>query len=160
MTSNPPKESPPIVGWREWIALPSLGVRAVKAKIDTGARSSALHAFDIEEFIDRGAPRVRFAVHPYQRKTSPTVIAEADLVEYRIVRSSNGFESRRPAIVTNMLLFGQLWPIEITLVGRDAMGFRMLLGRGALADRFVIDPQASYLGGRRRALLRQTRRRG
>jgi hypothetical protein len=145
----------PLVGWREWVVLPSLGVRAVKAKIDTGACSSALHAFDICEYVDRGQPRVRFSVHPYQRKTAPTIIVESDLVEYRNVRSSGGHVTRRPVIVATIRLVGQEWPIELTLVSRDAMGFRMLLGRQAIAERFAVDPSRSYLGGRRKDLLRK-----
>lgn len=142
----------PLVGWREWVALPSLGVRAIKAKIDTGARSSALHAFDICEFRDKGQPKVRFSIHPFQRRTSPTVVAEAELVEYRNVRSSGGHVTRRPMIVATILLLGQEWPIELSLVSRDAMGFRMLLGRQAIANRFAIDPANSYFGGRRKAM--------
>lgn len=137
-----------IIGWREWVALPDLGVGAVKAKIDTGARSSSLHAWDVEE-IDGGAgpARVRFVLHPAQRDLSPTVAAEADLIGMRDVRSSNGEVESRPVIRTTLVLAGRSWPIELTLTRRDQMGFRMLLGRRALRRRFVIDPGVSFVAG-------------
>ncbi len=138
----------PIIGWREWVALPGLGVAAVKAKIDTGARSSSLHAWDVE-VIDggRGPARVRFVIHPVQRDLSLTVAAEADLIGVRDIRSSNGEVESRPVIRTVMRLAGRSWPIELTLTRRDQMGFRMLLGRRALRRRFVIDPGRSFAAG-------------
>jgi hypothetical protein len=136
------------VGWREYLALPDLGVRRIKAKIDTGARSSALHAFDVERFRRRGAPMVRFTIYPLQRSSKKLVMAEAEMIDERLVRSSNGVDDLRPVIVTSVELLGQIWPIELTLASRDAMGFRMLLGRQALLDRFLIDPGRSYVGGR------------
>ena len=137
------------IGWREWLALPELGIRAVKAKIDTGARSSALHAFDIELFNRGGEPMVRFRVHPWQRSTDETVASEAPLVGERLVRNSGGIESLRPVIVKPVELLGRRWPIEVTLTSRDYMGFRMLLGREAVRRRFLIDPGRSYLSGKR-----------
>lgn len=136
------------IGWREWLALPDLGVDAVKAKIDTGARSSTLHAFDVERFERQGAPRVRFKVHPVQRDTSVTVEAEAPLHEERWIRDSGGKEHLRPVIVTLVELNDERWPIELTLTNRDAMGFRMLLGRQAIRRRFVVDAGRSFLTGR------------
>ena len=136
------------IGWREWLALPDLGVGAVKAKVDTGARTSALHAFDVETFERGGEKWVRFAVHPVQRDTETTVEAEAPLADVRWVRSSDGRRSRRPVIRTRIRLAGVCWTAEITLVRRDLMGFRMLLGRQALRRRFVIDPGRSFLAGR------------
>jgi hypothetical protein len=139
------------IGWREWLAVPELGIRAIKAKIDTGARSSALHAFDIELF-ERGDQRmVRFRVHPWQRNLEETVAAEAPLAEERLVRNSGGVETLRPVIVTHVELLGQQWPIELTLTPRDYMGFRMLLGREAVRRRFLVDPGRSYLSGKRPA---------
>ena len=138
----------PHVGWREWIALPELGISAVKAKVDTGARSSALHAFGVREFSRDGISWVRFKVHPLQRNTKVTVAAEAELLEYRLVRSSTGHLQRRPVICTQMDLHGNSYTIELTLTNRDAMGFRMLIGRQAVRGRFLVDPGHSYKMGR------------
>lgn len=142
---KPPKL---VVGWREWIALPGLGVAAVKAKIDTGARSSSLHAFHISEFQRDGVAWVRFDVHPLQRDAETVVGAEAPIMEYRQVRSSSGHLTRRPAIRAEIELNGQRWRIELTLAARDDMGFRMLLGREAVRGRFTVDPGRSYVVGK------------
>lgn len=137
-----------IVGWREWVSLPELGVLAIKAKIDTGARSSSLHAFNMETFRRRGALWVRFEIHPQQRTTNRTVRTEARVLEQRSVRSSNGHLSDRPVIVTPITLHGQTWEIELTLANRDEMGFRMLLGRQALRGRMLVDPARSFVAGK------------
>lgn len=134
------------MGWREWVALPDLGIARVKAKIDTGARSSAIHAFNLRRFDRDGAPWVRFAIHPQQRSARGEVQAEAPVLEYRRVRSSGGHETNRPVIVTTVLWSSQAWKVELTLAARDAMGFRMLLGRQAIRGRMVVDPGMSYLG--------------
>lgn len=139
----------PAIGWREWLALPALGILAIKAKIDTGARSSALHAFDIERFDRDHEPMVRFKVHPYQRSHDGVIVAEAPLAGERFVRNSGGIETLRPVIVAEVELGGQRWPIELTLTPRDAMGFRMLLGREAVRRRFLVDAGRSYLAGKR-----------
>jgi hypothetical protein len=141
----PKKPSKSVVGWREWIALPALGIAAVKAKIDTGARTSSLHAFGIDDFERDGAPWVRFAVHPLQRDGETTVHAEAPVLEYRHVRSSSGHLTWRPAILAEIELNDQRWPIELTLAARDEMGFRMLLGREAVRGKFIVDPGRSYV---------------
>ena len=138
----------PTIGWREWVALPELGVKRIKAKIDTGARTSALHAFALERFERDGAPWVRFEIHPKQRAQTPSIDCEAPILEERKVRSSSGHRSLRPVIRTTLSILGEQHPIEITLASRDAMGFRMLLGREALRGRFQIDPGRSYVGGR------------
>jgi hypothetical protein len=138
----------PQIGWREWLKLPDLGVTAIKAKVDTGARSSALHAFDVETIIDGDKQLVRFKIHPLQRDCDTTVEAIAEVVEYRRVRSSLGEESLRPVILTAIELLGQRFEVELTLVRRDTMGFRMLLGRQAIRRRFVVDPGCSYRNGR------------
>lgn len=138
-----------VVGWREWVRLPVLGDFVVKAKIDTGARSSALHAFNVETFRRRGALWVRFHIHPKQRNIAKTVHAEAPVLEHRTVRSSSGHLTQRPVIQTELELFGARWPIELTLANRDQMGFRLLLGREALRRRLIVDPSRSYLAGRR-----------
>ncbi|MFW6198440.1 MAG: ATP-dependent zinc protease [Acidobacteriota bacterium] len=138
---------PPVIGWREWIGLPELGIDAIKAKVDTGARSSALHAFDVERFDRDGRPWVRFRVHPVQRDTGVTVDAEAALADERSVRSSVGTAQVRPVIVTPVRLGEDRWPVELTLTNRDVMGFRFLLGRQAIRRRFAVDPGRSYVLG-------------
>ena len=134
-----------IIGWRERVALPELKVEQVKAKIDTGARSSALHAFEIEEFKLNHKSMIRFQIHPRQRDNKYTVRAEAELLEYRKVTSSVGHSQMRPTILTTVQLGQQQWQIELTLTNRDVMGFRMLLGRQAMRDRFLINPGKSFL---------------
>ena len=140
----------PTIGWREWIAFPEFGIDGVKAKIDTGARTSSIHALHVKEFTRSGKAWVRFQVHPLQRDTKTTVDVEAELLEYRRVKSSTGHASMRPVVVTPVQIFDIQWDIEITLTSRDEMGFRMLLGREAVRGRFVIDPSKSYLGGKRK----------
>ncbi len=137
----------PIIGWREWVALPELGISCIKVKIDTGARTSSLHAFRIREFDKDGKRFVRFQVHPFQRNSKETVECEAPVLEFRSVRSSNGQLSKRPLIVTVVEVLGQSWPIEVTLANRDEMGFRMLLGREAVRGRMLVDSGNSYYGG-------------
>ncbi len=137
----------PHIGWREWVALPDLGVDFIKAKIDTGARTSSIHAYEIEPFERDGEKYLSFELHPVQRSTKETIRSEAKLLEYRKVRSSNGHQSVRPVIVTSVRLLDQVWPIELTLANRDTMGFRMLLGRESVRDRFLIDAGRSHLGG-------------
>ena len=140
-------ETPRVLGWREWVALPELGIPAIKAKVDTGARSSALHASDVE-IIRRGQKRLaRFKVHPFQRDTGRTVVAEAELIDHRRVRTSGGGADVRPVIRTVVEIAGRRWTIDVTLAGREAMGFRMLLGRQAIRRRFLVDPGGSFLAG-------------
>lgn len=138
-----------VIGWREWVALPELGVRCIKAKVDTGARTSSLHAFDVEEFKRNGRQMVRFSVHPEQRVGRREVVAEAPLKDRRRVRPSNGRSELRPVILTTVELLGQSWEIEVTLTNRDVMGFRMLLGRQAIRGRFVVDAGTSFRNGKR-----------
>jgi len=128
--------------------LPELNVAAIKAKVDTGARSSSLHAYEVIEFQREGQPWVRFQIHPRQRSTSATITAEAPLLEYRRVKSSGGHETIRPVIVTDVEMLGQRFPVELTLASRDAMGFRMLLGRQAVRRRFLVAAGRAYVGGR------------
>lgn len=138
----------PLVGWREWVSLPQLGITSVKAKIDTGARSSAIHASNIKRFRRNGQSMVRFEVCPTQHSRAGMVTVEAPLIEMRSVRSSNGKSQVRPVIRTPVILGNRQWELELTLTNRDAMGFRMLLGRQALRKRFLIDPGRSYLQGK------------
>ncbi|MEZ6048326.1 MAG: RimK/LysX family protein [Planctomycetaceae bacterium] len=143
------KASPkPTIGWREWIALPDLGIDRIKVKVDTGARSSSLHAYDLTYFERKGQQYVRFKVHPLQRKTREIVTTEAKIIDIRSVRSSSGKASKRPVILTNITLLGETWPVELTLANRDEMGFRMLLGREAFRGRFLVDAGKSYYGSR------------
>lgn len=137
------------LGWREWVALPGIGIDRVKAKVDTGARTSALHAFRVEPFQQSDAPWVRFWVHPRQRRTDSEIRCEAPVLDRRVVRDSGGHEEERFVIETDVVLGGESWRIELTLTDRDSMGFRMLLGRTAIRDRYVVDPGKSYLAGRR-----------
>jgi hypothetical protein len=138
----------PVVGWREWLELPDLGVAAVKAKVDTGARSSSLHAYGIERFRRDGRSMVRFAIHPLQRHAHPELVAVAEVIDERMVRNPGGRSELRPVISTRVGLAGITWPVEINLTTRDEMGFRMLLGRQAVRGRFVVDPGRSYIAGR------------
>ncbi len=150
---TPPK---PVIGWREWLALPALGIDSIKVKVDTGARTSSLHAFDIELFRKRGVRMVRFKVHPLQRNSKTTITGEEELVEQRLVRPSTGKQTLRPVIVTPVEMMGQRWDIELTLVNRDAMGFRMLLGRQGIHSRFVVHPSRSFFNTAHKA--RKTRK--
>jgi hypothetical protein len=136
------------IGWREWVAFPDLGIPGIKAKVDTGARSSSLHAYDIRRFRRKGVSMVRFKVHPIQRDFRTTVEAVAPVVDLRKIRSSSGVQTLRIVVGVDIELMGERWPIELTLTRRDAMGFRMLLGRQAIRGRFLVDSGASYLAGR------------
>ena len=143
-----PRPALPVIGWREWVGLPDMGIKMIKAKVDTGARSSSLHAYDLHDFERWGQRWVRFKVHPVQRSSHEVVQAEAAVLETRLVRSSSGKAAKRPVIVTRVELLGVTWPVELTLANRDEMGFRMLLGREAFRRRFLVDAGNSYYGGK------------
>ena len=130
----------PVLGWREWIALPDWEVPHLKAKVDTGARTSSLHAFDLEWFHEGGAPWIRFEVHPWQRSTYDSVVAEAPVVSTRDIKSSSGAVEHRPVVRTSIVLAGSPSTAEVTLTRRDEMGFRMLVGREAIRHRFSSIP--------------------
>lgn len=136
------------VGWREWVGLPDLGIKWIKAKVDTGALSSSLHALDIELFEKNGVEFVRFNVFPHQFDDDKIVAVETRVLEHRKIRSSNGQITDRPVIETNALIAGKIVRIELTLANRVDMGFRMLLGRKALRRNFVVDCCHSYLGNK------------
>lgn len=136
-----------IIGWREWLALPALGLPAIKAKIDTGARTSALHAFKIEEFERAEEPWLRFYLYPHKHHPKHNVQCEVPWLEKRIVSDSGGHREQRYVIVTPLQIADKQWPIEITLTNRENMRFLMLLGRTAMNKNLLINPNASYLLG-------------
>lgn len=149
MTSTDNGEKIP-VGWREWAALPKLGIARIKAKIDTGARTSALHASELKRFKRQGRDMVRFDVHPLQRKTRPVIHCEAQVVDERWVTTSGGQRERRVVITTPICIGTRIWSIELTLTGRDSLRFRLLIGRSAMQKHILIDPSVSYRAGRLR----------
>ncbi|MFV0448010.1 MAG: ATP-dependent zinc protease [Vibrio sp.] len=133
------------VGWRERLSLPGLGIEKIKAKIDTGARTSCLHAFKLESFTKEGKLWVRFWIHPNQHDVDTEVVCETEVIAERTVRDSGGHEESRYVIKSDICLGGQTWPVEITLTNRENMAFRMLLGRTAMHHRIIVDPTASFL---------------
>ena len=146
------------IGWREWIRLPGLDGAIVKAKVDTGARTSTLHAYDVSELERDGETWIRFSFHPVQRTAEETVTAEAKLVDRRTVTASNGQSELRYVVETEAVIDGVSVPIELTLTRRDAMGFRMLLGRRAIREHCVVDAGRSYLGTESKEQRRRARR--
>ena len=148
----------PVIGWREWVSLPDLGVEAIKAKVDTGARTSSLHAFEIRLVRRRGKEYVRFKIHPLQRSHRGVVEAEAEVADRRPVRSSTGHVQERVVIRTTLGIGEDSRPIELTLTSRDAMGFRMLLGREAIRGRYTVDPGRSFRSAKKKIPTRAPRR--
>jgi hypothetical protein len=142
------KQKRKTIGWREWVSLPELGVVEIKAKVDTGADSSSLHAFNLERFDDNGTPMVRFEIHPRQRKRKPSIDCVAEVVGERMVKNPGGRSELRPVIRTTLIVAGEEFEALVNLTTRDEMTFRMLLGRRAVRKNFVIDPGRSYLGER------------
>lgn len=133
-----------IISWREWVSFPDLGVEAIKVKVDTGARTSSIHAFRIKEFTQDGELYVKFLLHPLQKKKRPELVCTARVADKRVITSSNGERQRRIIIVTTLNMAGDRWPIEISLAARDQMSFRALLGREAIRGRFLVNPAGSY----------------
>lgn len=128
------------VGWQEWCALPDLHIPAIKVKIDSGAKTSALHAWDVKPIQRQGEWYLQFVVHPLQRNMQLTQTCYAKLIDHRVITSSNGQKELRYVIATTLSLGSQTWEIEVSLTNRDSMAFRMLLGRDALKGRVVIHP--------------------
>ncbi|MCC3305084.1 ATP-dependent zinc protease [Sneathiella sp. HT1-7] len=148
MTSLKPHNDKMVIGWREWVTFPGLLEEAVKAKIDSGARTSAVHAVDIQTFTERGAPHVSFVLYPVQRRREPAVKCIAEVRDEREIMSSTGHRHPRYVIEIDVCLGGTTWPIEVTLADRALMGFRLLLGRQALKGGFWIDPSRSFIATR------------
>lgn len=143
---RPTRSARQIIGWREWVGLPELGIRRLKAKIDTGARTSALHAFSVAAYTeDDGCEWVRFGVHPRQHSVEKEVYCQAPIVDRRLVRDSGGHQEERIVIATVATMGEYRFPLELTLTARDDMLFRMLLGRTAMRGLFVVDPARSFL---------------
>jgi hypothetical protein len=138
----------PMLGWREWVALPELNIELIKAKIDTGARSSALHAFIIDPYRKAGEDWVMFAIHPLQKHSDVIIECHAQVRDRRLVSDSGGHKQRRYVIETQLVLGHSVVRAEMTLTNRDSMRFRMLLGRTAMNANFIVDPNLSYLQGK------------
>ena len=144
-------------GWREWVRLPDIGIRQIKAKVDTGARTSALHAFEIRPYSENGRDRVEFRIHPLQKDVETVVTCKADILDTRIVTDSGGHKEERFVIETTLSIGDQSWPIEVTLTSRDDMLFRMLLGRTAIRNRALVNPGHSYLVGKKKRIRKRTK---
>jgi hypothetical protein len=142
------RDGPTTIGWREWVQLPDLGITEIKAKIDTGADNSSLHAFDIVRFERDGILHVSFEIHPRQRKRKPSIPCEAVVVMERKVKNPGGRIELRPVIRTNLIVAGRQISALVNLTGRDEMTFRLLLGRRSIRKEFVVDPGRSYVGAR------------
>lgn len=140
--------------------MPAWGIAAVKAKVDTGARTSAIHAFDLESFEREGDHWLRFAICPWQRSDEERVVVEARRLDRRTVKSSSGTRSHRPVVSTKLVIAGVALDAELTLTRRDEMGFRMLVGREVLRRGFVVDSALSYVGGRPGVDIRRRNRAG
>ena len=138
------------VGWREWVGLPELELTQIKAKVDTGARTSALHAFEITPFTENGAQHVRFHLHPIQKDQETVQVCSAPVIDQRTVTDSGGHSEDRWVISTMLSIGKHSWPIEMTLTSRDDMLFRMLLGRSAIKERALVDSSRSYLVGKKK----------
>ena len=138
------------LGWREWVSLPDIGIKQIKAKVDTGARTSALHAFKLRPYSEHGRDRIEFRIHPLQKDVDTVITCNADVLDTRIVTDSGGHKEERYVIETTLSIGNKSWPIEMTLTSRDDMLFRMLLGRTAIKNRAQVNPARSYLVGKKK----------
>lgn len=143
-----PTHSNTLAGWREWVQLPDVGVPWIKAKLDTGAQTSSIHAYNVEAFDRDGVAWVRFHIRPWQRSDADEAEVERPVHDVRRVRSSSGHVQERFVVLMPLVLIGHEVTAEVTLSNRDAMGFRMLIGREALSRGFVVDSARSFLGDR------------
>ena len=143
-----PTHSNTLAGWREWVQLPEVGVPWIKAKLDTGAQTSSIHAYDVEAFDREGTSWVRFRIRPWQRSDADEVEVERPVHDVRRVRSSSGHVQERFVVLMPLVLIGHEVTAEVTLSNRDSMGFRMLIGREALSRGFLVDSARSFLGDR------------
>jgi hypothetical protein len=139
------KKKHQMIGWREWVSLPELGIQQIKAKTDTGARTSALHAFSLKPFTEGGKQKIQFDIHPLQHNIQEIITCTADVVDKRSVTDSGGHEENRYVILTPLTIAGQTNLVEITLTERENMLFRMLLGRSAIQRRFIVNPARSFI---------------
>ncbi|MGO2356482.1 MAG: ATP-dependent zinc protease family protein [Marinomonas foliarum] len=136
-----------VIGCEEWCTFPSLNIPAIKARVDSGAKTSSMHAINIKRFTRNDEHWVRFEVHPLQKNRKATVHCEAQLVDQRVIKSSSGDKESRPVIRVPLTLGNKTWEAEVTLTNRDTMGYRMLLGREAMNGRVLIDPEGLCLQG-------------
>lgn len=136
-----------IIGGEEWCSFSGLNIPAIKARVDSGARTSAIHASNIQRFNRKGVKWVSFEVHPVQETRRITLRCEAKVVDHRNIKSSSGISEKRYVIRTMLSMGNHQWEIELTLANRDSMGFRMLLGREAMENRILVDPANSFLMG-------------
>ncbi|NLQ17417.1 ATP-dependent zinc protease [Marinomonas sp. M1K-6] len=136
-----------IIGSDEWCAFTSLNIPAIKARVDSGAKTSSMHAINIQRFSRGDDHWVRFEVHPLQKNRKITVHCEAPLIDQRVIKSSSGDKEKRPVICVPLTLGNTTWDVEVTLTNRDSMGYRMLLGREAMNGRVLIDPAEQCLLG-------------
>ncbi|NNC67036.1 MAG: ATP-dependent zinc protease [Gammaproteobacteria bacterium] len=139
-----------VIGWREWVALPDLKIDQIKCKVDTGAKTSALHAYFIEPFKKSGCEYVRFGMHPVQKNSDTEVICTSKVHDQREITDSGGHREKRYVILTTIKLGQHNWQAEVTLTDRETMLFRMLLGRDAIKNQFIVNPARSYLIGKKR----------
>lgn len=144
------KKQPLEIGWREWVSFPDYGIGSIKAKIDTGAKTSAIHAFRIREVDYEGARHVEFFLHPEQKRRNPEIRCIAPVLDQRLIKSSNGTVQNRFIVSTTLAIADREWSIDLSLTNRDDMGFRLLIGRDALRNKVIIHPAKSFMLGRRK----------
>lgn len=147
MRSTSRRKPPLHIGWCEWAALPALGVDAIRAKIDTGARLSAIHVWRLAETSVDGVPHAEFLLHPLEGMRRPEIACLVPIAGRRVIKSSNGIGARRLIIRTRLKMGKRSWPIDLSLADRDQMGFRLLIGRDALCDRALIHPAREHMLG-------------
>jgi len=145
---QPECEGKQVVGWREWVSMPGICIPAIKAKMDTGARTSALHTYLLETYRKKGKKMVRFGIHPLQRRTDVGILCESEVIDERMVSDSGGHREKRLVILADVALGGCSFDIELTLTNRDSMLFRLLIGRTAMDGNLVVDPERSFVFGR------------